>query len=97
MVDFHKAIIALHTDVVTVNGDTEETIIATDANGNEVTINWTQVNAWVDPDQYKYDRQQAYASIEEQQDMQYWDRVNGTSTWKEHIDAVKAAHPKPTE
>ena len=39
----------------------------------------------------------AYGSTGSQLDMQYWDRVNGTSTWKEHIDAVKAAHPKPTE
>ena len=42
-------------------------------------------------------RRATYKSIQEQLDMQYWDRVNGTSTWKEHIDAVKAAHPKPTE
>ena len=49
------------------------------------------------PHQYIEDRQQAYASIEEQLDMQYWDRVNGTDTWKQHIDAVKTAHPKPTE
>jgi hypothetical protein len=46
---------------------------------------------------YSEQRSLAYASIEEQLDMQYWDRVNGTSTWKEHIDAVKTAHPKPTE
>ena len=97
MVDFHKAIFALHTNVTSVNGDTQDTITALDANNNTVNIDWTKVNAWVDPDQYKYDRQQAYASLEDQLDMQYWDRVNGTSTWKEHIDAVKAAHPKPTE
>jgi hypothetical protein len=97
MVDFHKAIKALHTDVVTVNGDTEETITAYDEHSNKVTINWTQVNSWTDPEQYKYDRQQAYASIEEQLDMQYWDSVNGTTTWKDHINQVKAAHPKPTE
>ena len=47
--------------------------------------------------QYQRDRQIAYASIEEQLDMQYWDKVNGTNLWQEHIDAVKAAHPKPTE
>ena len=92
MVDFHKAIRALYSNVVTIDGDT-----AYDANGNEVTIDQTQVNAWVDPDQYKYDRQQAYKSLAEQLDMQYWDRVNGTDTWKQHIDAVKTAHPKPTE
>lgn len=42
-------------------------------------------------------RKAAYKTIEEQLDMQYWDRVNGTDTWKQHIDAVKTAHPKPTE
>ena len=26
--------------------------------------------------------------------MQYWDAVNGTTKWKEHIDAVKAGQPK---
>lgn len=89
----HKAIYALYPNVVSI----DDTLGAFDANGNKVTIDESAVNAWQDPDQYKYDRQQAYASIAEQLDMQYWDRVNGTSTWKEHIDAVKAAHPKPTE
>lgn len=89
----HKAIYALYPNVVTV----DEGAGAFDKDGNKVTLDESAVNAWVDPDQYKYDRQAAYASITEQLDMQYWDRVNGTSTWKEHIDAVKAAHPKPTE
>ena len=92
MVDFHKAVRALYNNVVTVNETT-----AYDASGNEINVDMNLINAWQDPDQYKYDRQQAYASLAEQLDMQYWDRVNGTSTWKEHIDAVKAAHPKPTE
>ena len=47
--------------------------------------------------QYQRDRASAYKPIEEQLDMIYHDKVDGTSTWKEHIDAVKAAHPKPTE
>lgn len=89
----HKAIYALYPNVVTV----DEGAGAFDKDGNKVTLDESAVNAWVDPDQYKYDRQAAYASITEQLDMQYWDGVNGTSTWKEHIDAVKAAHPKPTE
>ena len=37
----------------------------------------------------------AYASIGDQLDMQYWDQVNGTTTWKDAIAAVKVAHPKP--
>ncbi|BCU99922.1 MAG: hypothetical protein CM15mV31_0160 [uncultured marine virus] len=37
-----------------------------------------------------------YASVQEQLDMQYWDLVNGTTTWKDHIAAVKAKYPKPS-
>jgi len=44
---------------------------------------------------YKTARQNAYASIQDQLDMQYWDSVNGTTTWKDHIAQVKADNPKP--
>jgi hypothetical protein len=37
-----------------------------------------------------------YLPIEQQLDMQYWDAVNGTTTWKDHISAVKAKYPKPS-
>tara|TARA_Y100000401_G_scaffold103616_1_gene94769 strand:+ start:538 stop:705 length:168 start_codon:yes stop_codon:yes gene_type:complete len=36
-----------------------------------------------------------YASVGDQLDMQYWDLINGTTTWKDHIAAVKAKYPKP--
>ena len=36
-----------------------------------------------------------YLPISQQLDMQYWDSVNGTTTWKDHIAAVKAKYPKP--
>lgn len=44
--------------------------------------------------QYKRDRADAYPSIQEQLDMQYWDSVNGTTTWADAIAAVKAEYPK---
>tara|TARA_B100000575_G_C23114694_1_gene644241 strand:+ start:1454 stop:1753 length:300 start_codon:yes stop_codon:yes gene_type:complete len=44
---------------------------------------------------YIADRQAAYASITDQLDMQYWDNVNGTTTWKDHIAKVKSDNPKP--
>ena len=44
---------------------------------------------------YKVARQSAYASIQDQLDMQYWDNVNGTTTWKDHIEQVKTDNPKP--
>ena len=40
-------------------------------------------------------RQEAYASIPDQLDQQYWDAVNGTTTWKDAIAKVKSDNPKP--
>lgn len=90
----HNAIMSIHNEVVTVNGNTQEDIVAKDINGNTVNINWTQVNAWEDPNQYKYDRKNAYPSIQDQLDMQYHDAVDGTTTWKDAIAQVKADNPK---
>ena len=41
-------------------------------------------------------RQEAYGSVQDQLDMMYWDKVNGTELWKEHVDKVKADNPKPS-
>ena len=42
-------------------------------------------------------RRVAYGDLGSQLDMQYWDNVNGTTTWKDHVAAVKTANPIPTE
>ena len=94
MIDLHKAIRAIHNSVVSINGNTQETIVATDKDGNEVSINWSSVNAWIDPDTYKYNREQEYPSIQEQLDMQYWDKVNGTTNCEDAIAKVKLDNPK---
>jgi hypothetical protein len=86
----HEAIYALYPNVKRIIVDTPY-----DADGNEVTIDADAVNAWVSPEQYARDRRVAYPSIQEQLDMQYWDSVNGTTTWKDAIEAVKTEHPKP--
>ena len=44
---------------------------------------------------YADNRRAAYASTGDQLDMQYHDAVDGSTTWKDHVAAVKAAHPKP--
>jgi uncharacterized small protein (DUF1192 family) len=54
-----------------------------------------RLQAEYDAKQYARDRQKAYPSIQEQLDMQYWDSVNGTTTWKDAIAAVKTENPKP--
>lgn len=45
---------------------------------------------------YKTARQEAYASLGDQLDMQYHDVVNSTTTWKDHIAKVKSDNPKPS-
>ena len=45
---------------------------------------------------YQSKRVAAYPSQEEQFDMQYWDSVNGTTTWKDAIAKVKSDNPKPS-
>lgn len=45
--------------------------------------------------QYQRDRSISYPSLQDQLDMLYWDRKNGTKTWEESIDKVKADNPKP--
>jgi len=44
---------------------------------------------------YKRARQEAYLPIAEQLDMQYWDGVNESTNWADHIAQVKADNPKP--
>ena len=55
----------------------------------------TRIQSVWDNVQYQRDRAAAYPSIQQQLDMQYWDSVNGTTTWQDAINAVKAQYPKP--
>ena len=91
MADLHKAIRSIYNEVITINGDTQETIVAKDKDGNEVSINWTQVNSWTDPDEYKYNRQAEYPSIVDQLDDIYHNGIDG---WKTTIKAIKDKYPK---
>ena len=53
------------------------------------------IEAAVDANLYKRLRVQDYPPIRDQLDMQYHDAVDGTTTWKDAIQTVKDAHPKP--
>ena len=91
MADLHKAIRAIHNNVITIQGDTKEDIIALDNSGNSVTINWTNVEAWTDPNEYQYKRIAEYANIADQLDNIYH---NGIDAWKTTIKAIKDKYPK---
>ena len=89
----HTAIYATHSNVVSI----DDTAGAMDKDGNNVEIDMALVDAWVDPNAYKYERQQTYKPIVEQLDMQYHDVQDGTETWLDHIKEVKAKYPKGDE
>tara|TARA_Y200000002_G_scaffold372818_1_gene371097 strand:- start:1812 stop:2150 length:339 start_codon:yes stop_codon:yes gene_type:complete len=53
--------------------------------------------AWdLENNSYKSKRREVYPSQAEQFDMQYWDAINGTTTWKDAITKVKSDFPKPS-
>ena len=60
----------------------------------DIEAKMVEVQAEYDANQYQRDRATAYPSIQEQLDMQYWDNVNGTTTWEDAIAKVKADNPK---
>ena len=65
---------------------------------SEVTTGLSTLQtAWdLEHDSYRSKRRAAYPSLSEQLDMQYWDSVNDTTTWKDAIAKVKSDNPKPS-
>ena len=60
----------------------------------DIEAKMLEVQAEYDANQYQRDRANAYPSIQEQLDMQYWDKVNGTTNWEDAIAKVKSDNPK---
>ena len=53
-------------------------------------------DAWdLEYNSYKSKRRAEYPDLEQQLDMQYWDKKNGTTTWVDAISKVKSDNPKP--
>ena len=45
--------------------------------------------------QYQRDRVKEYPAITDQLDMLYHDKLDGTTTWQDAVQAVKDKYPKP--
>jgi hypothetical protein len=89
----HDAIYALYPNIVTVDDGAG----AFDAQGNKVEIDMAAVDAWVDPNAYKYQRAIEYPPVT--------DYIDGVVKGDQaQIDAyiaaclaVKAKYPKPEQ
>ena len=85
----HLAIYRLYPQVVVIDGNN-----FLDANGNQVTIDMDAVNAWVDPDQYKYDRASEYPPITDYLDGVVKGDQAQIDAYIAACQAVKAKYPK---
>ena len=88
-----EAILKIKSDAqVSVSGDNIDTCTITWHDDNPTNITKDQIKAKINETQYQRDR--VYPSIEDQLDMQYWDKVNGTTTWQDAIAKVKSDNQK---
>ena len=60
----------------------------------DIKTKMAELQTQYDNNQYQRDRAVAYPSIQDQLDMQYWDKVNSTTTWQTAIAKVKSDNPK---
>ena len=91
----HEAIYKAYSGVVISIDDSKG---AFDKDGNKVTLEQSKIDAArteLAKLDYKIKRIQAYPSLSDQLDMQYWDKKNGTTTWVDAITKVKSDNPKP--
>ena len=102
----HDAIYKAYPDVVIIDDDSG----AYDKDNKIVTLEQSKIDAAritldTEASAILYQKQRTgeagttdtiYLPLAEQLDMQYWDAVNGTTTWKDHIAAVKSKYPKPS-
>ena len=99
MTDIIKSIKAININAqVSVNAEDINQITwlngTTPIPANEILAKQQELIAEYNAKQYQRNRAKAYPSIQEQLDMQYWDKVNGTDTWEQAINAVKLEYPK---
>lgn len=85
----HNAIYSLYPNVVSV----DDTAGAFDKDGNRVEIDMVAVNAWKDPNTYKYQRAAEYPPIGDQLDA-LWKGGDAAAEMLAKVQAVKAKYPK---
>jgi hypothetical protein len=75
-------------------GDDITWLSSTHPTVDEVIAEQSRLQSEYDNNLFQRQRATAYPSMQEQADMQYWDSVNGTTTWQDAIALVKSTYPK---
>jgi len=94
-----KSILAINpTAQISISADNINTLVwengTTPIPANEILAKQQELITEYNSNQYQRDRAKDYPSIQEQLDMQYWDKINGTNKWQQAINAVKQKYPK---
>jgi hypothetical protein len=66
----------------------------TQPSDSEIQAEITRLQNEYDSKAYSRDRATAYASLPDQLDMLFWDKMNGTEIWKNNIIKIKEKFPK---
>ena len=61
---------------------------------SDILAKQTELQTEYDALDYQRKREKEYPSIQDQLDMQYWDKENDTTTWADAIAKVKTENPK---
>jgi hypothetical protein len=100
MTDIIKAILEI-------NPNAQATVVAEDINqitwlngttpipANQILAKQQELITEYNSKKYQRDRAKEYPSIQEQLDMQYWDKVNNTNNWQTKVNEIKVKYPKP--
>jgi hypothetical protein len=98
--------IDISTTILTINPTAQVSVSANDVNqitwengttpipANEILAKQQELITEYNSNKYQRDRAKDYPSIQEQLDLQYWDKINGTNKWQQAINAVKQKYPK---
>ena len=95
-----QAILAIKKDAqVYISGEDINNLVWHDGNPTNITneqilTKQQELITEYNSNQYQRDRAKEYPSIQEQLDLQYWDKINNTNKWEEAINAVKNKYPK---
>jgi hypothetical protein len=97
--DIISAILAITPDAqVSVNAEDYDQIIWRDGTAviskADIVAKQAELKADYDSKEYQRTRAKSYPSLSDQLDMQYWDSVNDTTTWKDAVAKVKSDNPK---
>ena len=99
MTDITKSILAINSNAQFSVDDEDINKITWLNNTTPIAIDiikakQTELQTQYDNNKCQRDRAVAYPSIKDQLDMQYWDKVNSTTTWQTAIAKVKSDNPK---